>query len=41
MFHFIIIHEAGQQWFCNNITYKDIAEIWSLQGFNGYEEKMF
>jgi aminopeptidase N len=27
-FDFIIIHESGHEWFANNITYKDIADMW-------------
>ena len=26
-FDFIIIHESGHEWFANNITYKDIADM--------------
>jgi aminopeptidase N len=27
-FDFIIIHESGHEWFANNITYKDAADMW-------------
>ena len=29
-FDFIIIHESGHEWFANNITYIDIADMWDL-----------
>ncbi len=32
-FDFIIIHESGHEWFANNITYKDIADMWIHEGF--------
>jgi hypothetical protein len=32
-FDFIIIHESGHEWFANNITYKDIADMW-IQKFH-------
>jgi hypothetical protein len=28
---FIIIHESGHEWFANNITYKDIADMWTRE----------
>ena len=38
---FIIIHESGHEWFANNITYKDIADMWIHEGFTNYSESLF
>ncbi len=38
---FIIIHEAGHEWFGNNITTKDIADMWVHEGFTNYSETLF
>ncbi len=40
-FDFIIIHEAGHEWFANNITYRDIADMWVHEGFTNYSESLF
>ena len=40
-FDFIIIHEAGHEWFANNITYKDIADMWIHESFTAYSESLF
>lgn len=40
-FDFIIIHEAGHEWFANNITSKDIADLWIHEGFTAYSESLF
>jgi aminopeptidase N len=40
-FDFIIIHESGHEWFANNITYKDIADMWVHEGFTNYSEGLF
>ena len=40
-FDFIIIHEAGHEWFANSITYKDIADMWVHEGFTAYSENLF
>jgi aminopeptidase N len=40
-FDFIIIHESGHEWFANNITYKDIADMWVHEGFTAYSENLF
>ena len=40
-FDFIIIHEAGHEWFANNITYKDIADMWIHESFTAYAENIF
>lgn len=38
---YIIIHESGHEWFANNITYKDIADMWIHEGFTSYSEGLF
>lgn len=40
-FDFLIIHESGHEWFANNITYKDIADMWIHEGFTAYSENLF
>ena len=40
-FDFIIIHEAGHEWFANNITNIDIADMWIHEGFTAYSENLF
>jgi len=40
-FDFIIIHEAGHEWFANNITNKDAADMWIHEGFTAYSENLF
>ena len=40
-FDYIIIHEAGHEWFANNITYKDIADMWVHEGFTCYSENLY
>lgn len=40
-FDFIIIHEAGHEWFANNITNIDIADMWIHEGFTAYSENIF
>jgi len=38
---FIIVHESGHEWFANNITYSDIADMWIHEGFTNYAENLF
>jgi aminopeptidase N len=38
---FIIVHESGHEWFGNNITCKDIADMWIHEGFTNYSESLF
>jgi aminopeptidase N len=38
---FIIIHESGHEWFANNITYQDIADMWIHESFTNYSETLF
>jgi aminopeptidase N len=40
-FDFIIIHESGHEWFANNITNKDIADMWIHESFTAYSESLF
>ncbi|KKM98349.1 hypothetical protein LCGC14_1158830, partial [marine sediment metagenome] len=39
-FDFIIVHESGHEWFANNITYKDIADMWIHESFTAYSENL-
>jgi aminopeptidase N len=38
---FIIVHESGHEWFANNITTKDIADMWVHEGFTNYSETLY
>lgn len=38
---FIIIHESGHEWFANNITSKDIADMWIHESFTNYSETLY
>lgn len=38
---FIIVHESGHEWFANNITTVDIADMWVHEGFTNYSETLF
>jgi aminopeptidase N len=38
---FIIVHESGHEWFANNITYKDMADMWVHESFTCYSECLF
>jgi predicted metalloprotease with PDZ domain len=38
---YIIIHESGHEWFGNNITTKDIADMWVHEGFTTYSETLY
>jgi aminopeptidase N len=38
---FIIIHESAHEWFANNITYKDMADMWIHEGFAAYSETLY
>lgn len=40
-FDFIIIHESGHEWFANNITNKDVADMWVHEGFTNYSENLY
>lgn len=41
LWDFIIVHESGHEWFANNITYKDIADMWIHESFTAYSESLF
>ena len=41
LFDFIIIHESGHEWFANNITYIDIADMWIHESFTAYSENLY
>jgi len=41
LWDFIIIHESGHEWFANNITYKDVADMWVHESFTNYSENLF
>jgi len=38
---FIIVHESGHEWFGNNITDKDAADMWVHEGFTNYTETLY
>ncbi|MDP2412435.1 M1 family metallopeptidase [Daejeonella sp.] len=38
---YIIIHETGHEWFGNNITAKDIADMWIHEAFTMYSEALY
>ncbi|WP_034690643.1 M1 family metallopeptidase [Kaistella palustris] len=38
---FIIVHESGHEWFANNITAKDQADMWIHESFTNYSETLF
>ena len=38
---FIIIHESAHEWFANNITAKDGADLWIHESFGNYAENLY
>jgi aminopeptidase N len=40
-FDFIIVHESGHEWFANNITYEDVADMWIHESFINYSENLY
>ena len=38
---YIIVHESGHEWFGNNITSNDIADMWVHEGITDYSETLF
>ncbi|MDF2187815.1 M1 family metallopeptidase [Paraflavitalea sp. CAU 1676] len=38
---FILVHESGHEWFANNITSNDIADMWIHEGFTNYSETIY
>lgn len=40
-FDFIIIHESAHEWWGNNVTSKDIADMWIHESFGAYAEAVY
>jgi aminopeptidase N len=40
-FDFIIIHEAAHEWWGNNITTADLADMWVHESFGNYSESIY
>lgn len=40
-FDFIIVHESGHEWYGNNISMKDGADMWIHESFTNYSENLF
>jgi len=40
-FDFIIVHETAHEWWGNNITTRDIADMWVHESFANYSETLF
>lgn len=38
---YIIVHESGHEWFANNISTNDLADMWVHEGFTDYSEPLF
>ncbi|HMI64718.1 MAG TPA: M1 family metallopeptidase [Cyclobacteriaceae bacterium] len=38
---FIVVHESAHEWFGNNITTKDLADMWVHESFANYAETLF
>lgn len=38
---FIVVHESGHEWFGNNISARDIADMWIHESFTTYSEALF
>ena len=38
---FIILHESAHEWFANNITTNDIADMWVHESFANYSEALY
>ncbi|UIR54638.1 M1 family metallopeptidase [Sphingobacterium sp. SRCM116780] len=38
---FIVVHESGHEWFGNNITSADLADMWIHESFTNYSEALF
>jgi aminopeptidase N len=41
LFDFIIVHESGHEWFGNNVTARDIADMWIHEGITTYAESLY
>jgi len=40
-FDFIIVHESAHEWFGNNVSMKDAADMWIHESFANYAESLF
>lgn len=40
-FDFIIVHESGHEWFGNNVSMRDVADMWIHESFTNYSENLF
>jgi aminopeptidase N len=40
-FDFIIVHESAHEWFGNNISMRDAADMWIHESFANYSESLF
>lgn len=40
-FDFMIVHESIHEWFGNNVTHNDIADMWIHEGFTSYGEALY
>jgi aminopeptidase N len=38
---FVIVHESAHEWFGNNITAADLADLWIHEAFGNYAESLF
>ncbi|PTS92111.1 peptidase M1 [Pedobacter sp. HMWF019] len=38
---FVIVHESSHEWFGNNITAADLADLWIHEAFGSYAESLF
>ncbi|HEX5581273.1 MAG TPA: M1 family metallopeptidase, partial [Gemmatimonadaceae bacterium] len=38
---FILVHESAHEWFANNITAKDQADMWVHESFTNYAENLY
>ena len=38
---FIVVHETGHEWYGNNITAADAADMWIQEAFTNYSESLF
>ncbi len=41
LFDFIIVHESGHEWFGNNVSMNDTADMWIHESFTNYSESLF
>jgi aminopeptidase N len=40
-YDYIIVHESAHEWFANNITYRDMADMWIHESFATYAEGLY